>query len=144
MLARRILGVPPLLEMRRELERVFENAFGNEAVPMRTRPFPALNAWEDGDRMMVEAEIPGLGMEDLELMIQGDELTIKGRRPPMQGENLTYHRRERGTGEFARFVTLPVEVDAERVEAAIKDGVLTIVLPKAERAKARKIAVKSA
>jgi HSP20 family protein len=72
----------------------------------------------------------------------GDELTIKGHRKPMAGEKLTYHRQERGTGEFTRLLTLPVEIDADTVEAVLQDGVLTITLPKEEAAKPRQIEVK--
>ena len=135
---------PVFPELRRELDRVFENFLGVEdGGLLGVRAFPALNLWEDGESLYAEAEIPGLRMEDLEILIQGNELAIKGRRPPVDGESVVYHRRERGTGEFARFVTLPVEVDAERVDATLKDGVLTINMPKAERAKARKISVKT-
>lgn len=134
----------PAVELRRELDRLFDGFLGRDYGQSLSRPFPALNVWEDGERVMAEAEVPGLGMEDLEILIQGNELTIKGRRSPLEGENLVYHRRERGTGEFVRFLTLPVEVDADRVEAAMKDGVLTIVMPKAERARARKIKVRTA
>jgi HSP20 family protein len=83
-------------------------------------------------------------MKDLEILIQGNELTIKGRRQTIDGDDVQYHRRERGTGEFARFVTLPMEVNAEQVEATLKDGVLTIVMPKSAMARARKITVKTA
>ena len=73
----------------------------------------------------------------------GDELTLKGRREPEDGQQATYHRRERGTGSFTRVLTLPIEVDADKVEASLAQGVLTIRLPKAESAKARKIQVKA-
>ncbi len=142
MLARTLPTVPPVSELRRELDRVFDGFLGTRFAPPRQRAFPALNAWEDGNRMFVEAEVPGLAMEDLDIQIQGNELTIRGQRKPVES-NVVYHRRERGTGEFTRFVTLPVEVDADNVEAALKDGVLTIILPKAEKARARRIEVKS-
>jgi len=137
---------PLFPELRREMDRLFDNFLGTDGFsPLsNVRPFPALNLSEDHDRLLVEAEVPGLRMSGLEILIQGNELTIKGRRTPMEGENLVYHRRERGAGEFTRFLTLPIEVDAERVEATLKDGVLTIVMPKAETARARKIAVKTA
>jgi len=73
----------------------------------------------------------------------GNELTIKGRRQPAQGEDLAYHRRERGTGEFTRTVTLPAEVDATKVEARLENGVVTVTMPKAATAKPRKITVKT-
>lgn len=140
MLANRNFPFPAVSQLRREVDRLFDNY----AEPSRMRPFPALNAWEDGHRLMVEAEVPGLKLDDLDITIDGNELTIQGRRAPMADENIVFHRRERGTGEFVRRVTLPVDVDADSVEAALKDGVLTIVLPKSEKARARKIEVKTA
>lgn len=139
---------PLFPELRQEMDRLLENFLGPDAFgsgPLAgVRPFPALNVREDDQRLYVEAEVPGLGMKDLEILVQGNELTVKGRRPAMEGENVVYHRRERGTGEFTRFLTLPVEVDPDRVEATLKDGVMIIVMPKAETARARKITVKTA
>ena len=82
-------------------------------------------------------------LEDLEVLVHGHELTIKGHRKPVDGEKAIYHRRERTLGEFSRFLTLPVEIDADAVEADLKDGVLTVIMPKAARAKARRIAVQA-
>jgi HSP20 family protein len=132
-------------DLRREMNRLFDarfRGFNGGAFP-RARVFPPLNVWEDGERLMVEAEAPGLDMNDVEVQVVGNELTIKGERKPVEGRELTYHRQERGTGSFTRTVTLPIEVNAEKVEAVLKDGVLTIALPKAEAAKARKITVKT-
>jgi HSP20 family protein len=112
---------------------------------------PRLNVWEDGDVFYAEAEIAGVKSEDLDLSVVGKELTIKGRRvAPTDGapsnataspEAVTFHRRERGYGEFTRSVTLPVEIDAAQVSASLVNGVLTVKLPKAEAAKPRKINV---
>lgn len=131
----------PMRELRRELDRLFSGFLGGDGG---LQPFPALNVSEDTEGVVVEAEVPGLQMADLELTIQGDELTIRGRRKAVDGENTVYHRRERGTGEFARFLKLPVEVDADKVAATLTNGVLTITMPKSARAKARKIAVRTA
>ncbi len=133
-----------LPEFRRELDRLFDGFFGPESFLSSVRPFPPVNLWEDRERMYLEAEVPGLTMDDLEITIQGNELTIRGTRRPADGEKVVYHRQERGAGEFTRFLTLPIEVDADRVEATLKDGVLTIAMPKSEHAKARKINVKTA
>ena len=137
---------PMFPELRREVDRVFENFLGHETPSLfpGVQPYPALNLWEDGENLYAEAELPGLRLDDLEILIQGNELTLKGQRAPMNGANVVYHRRERGTGEFVRFMTLPVEVNADKVEAQFKDGVLSIVMPKAEQARARKISVKTA
>ena len=133
---RPFVGYAPL---RREINRLFEEFAG--ALDDNARPYPALNLWEDGNSYFAEAEVPGLKLEDLEITVVGHELTIKGRW--QTATECAYHRRERQTGEFVRSVTLPAEVDADKVEASLKDGVLTITLPKAESARARKIAVRA-
>ncbi len=143
--ARNRWGVSQRNALRHELDRLFDSFVERDpfAPVATTRPFPALNIWEDNNRLMVEAEVPGLSLEALEILVQGNELTIKGQRRPAVTESEVYHRRERGTGEFTRFVTLPYEIESEGVEATLKDGVLTIVLPQAEKVRARKIQVKS-
>lgn len=119
---------------------------GDTAWPWGESPsgvFPALNLWEDGDNLVVEAELPGLRLSDIEVLVIGNELTIKGERKAEKREEVSYHRQERGTGVFNRLVRLPVMIDAGKVEASFKDGVLTVRLPKAEAAKPRRIEVKS-
>ncbi len=133
----------PLNELRREVERLFDGVTDHDWFG-GLRPYPAMNLWEDGERLFAEAEVPGLEMNDLEIFIHGNELSVKGHRKPVDGKDAVYHRHERGTGEFARYLTLPVEVNPDKVEASLKDGVLMIVMPKAESARARKIAVKMA
>jgi len=132
--------------MRREMEQLFGDVLpGFVPAPFAAREmaYPALNVWDEGANLCVEAEVPGVQKDGLEIYAVGDELTIKGRRPAMQTEASNYHRQERGTGEFARVITLPVEVDADKIEAVLADGVLTLRLPKAESAKPRQIAVKT-
>ena len=143
MLFRQINRMAPLSELRREMESVldrFPTGLDRGLWP-HTRVFPAMNVWEDGECFYAEAEIPGVSMKDLEIYASGNELTIKGQRKVLNGEDLTYHRQERGAGEFARMITLPADVNADKVEATLNNGVLTIVLPKAEAAKMRKITV---
>ena len=82
-------------------------------------------------------------MKDLEVTVMGDQLTIKGHREASKSEGSTFHRHERFTGEFVRSMTLPVEVNPDKVDATLKDGVLTLVMPKTRAALARKIAVKA-
>jgi len=132
----------PALELRREMDRLL-NTFLPEMFEPTGGAYPALNVWEDGERLVAEAEVPGLTLSDLEILVRGNELTIQGSRKATNGEDAVYHRRERGTGEFVRHLTLPTEIDADKVEATLKDGVLTIVLPKSEQARARRITVKS-
>jgi HSP20 family protein len=73
--------------------------------------------------------------------VVGDELSIKVERPDLPQEGPAYHRRERGVGSFSRVVRLPAEVDPDQVEAEMRQGVLTVTLPKAESARPRKIRV---
>ena len=127
--------------MRREVGRLFGDMLG-ETDGRREDVFPALNVWENEENLFVEAEVPGITMDDLELLVVNDELTIKGRRNAKQFADGTIHRRERGSGEFVRYLTLPLAVNADAVEATLKDGVLTIRLPKAAEARPRKIQVK--
>lgn len=144
MWTRRWMTTDLLDDMVRQMDRAFDATLGGWNGPaLLGRAYPAVNVWEDGDRLFVEAEVPGLKLTDLDIEVVGRELSIKGERSELQGEHLTYHRQERGTGKFARFVTLPVDVEADRVEAVLNDGVLTITLPKAESARTRKIVVKT-
>ncbi len=131
-------------DLRREMNRLMDGVMrpvGGMPAVFRTSTFPALNMWEDGESLYAEAEVPGLSMSDIELNLTGNELTIKGERKPLEGEDLAFHRRERGTGVFSRTVNLPVEVNADKVEATLKNGVLMVVLPKAEAARPRRITV---
>jgi HSP20 family protein len=135
----------PFRELRGALEHAFNDVARVTGLPALTRAesFPALNVWERDEKLFVEAELPGLTLDDIDLTVTGRELTLKGRRKAAGDEKIAFHRRERGTGEFSRFVTLPFDVEADAVEALLRDGVLTIVLPKAERSRTRKIEVKT-
>lgn len=126
----------PFMQLRRELSHLLDD-FDVGGQPR----YPALNVWEDQNSFYAEAEIPGVSQDQLEVFTIGDELTIRGERKPLEGNGVNYHRRERGLGTFERVVTLPAEVDANKVEAHLHNGVLSIVMPKAEQAKARKIQV---
>lgn len=130
-----------------EMDRLFRDTF--ETFPRLGAWFwedragsPALNLWEDADNVYVEAELPGLKPEDLELTVQGDELCLRGERRWEEKEGVTWHRREREFGKFVRTIRLPSPIVADRVQASFHNGVLTITLPKAEAARARKVEVK--
>ncbi len=106
------------------------------------RLFPLLNVKELDDEYLVTAEIPGMKNEDLEIKIEGDTVTLKGERKPIElDEGASYHRRERATGTFQRSLTLPKKVDSENIKATYKNGVLTISLKKEKAALPKQIAV---
>lgn len=104
--------------------------------------YPALNIRDEGENFQLEAELPGLRIEDIDLAAAGSELRIRGKREAPSGKDWTPIRQERLSGEFFRTVTLPAPIDAEYVQASLKDGVLRVTLPKAPSAKPRKIDVK--
>lgn len=139
-------GQNSMSTLRGEVDRLFDSYFGAGAgVPTRSaRMFPALNVWERDGELELEAELPGIRSDDLDISVVGKQLLIKGRRPDFQpDEGVSFHRRERGVGEFVRVLELPVEVDPDAVQAKLADGVLLITLPKAAAAKPRKIEVKA-
>ncbi|MBI3839506.1 MAG: Hsp20/alpha crystallin family protein [Planctomycetia bacterium] len=150
MVLRRANGFNPLYQLRDEMDRLvgdfFGPATGNVAqrIGAATRSFPALNVWEDGENLYAEAEVPGLKSEDIDISVVGNDLTIHGHRGEAEREGVAFHRQERGVGQFNRVLRLPVDVDPNRVEASLKDGVLLIKLPKAESAKPKKIKVSPA
>jgi HSP20 family protein len=140
-------AMDPVLRLHGEMNRLFESFF-EDAPALATRPYargwPALNTWEDGDAAWVEAELPGLAMDDVEVLVSGSDVTINGERRIAAPDNAAWHRRERSQGRFSRTLSLPWEIDADKVEARLQDGVLTVRLPKCETCKPKKVKVLTA
>jgi HSP20 family protein len=127
---------------RREMDRLF-GRHGIAEAPEFTPTYLPVNVWEDEEKLYVEAELPGLKLEDLTIEItEGNVLTIQGERKPAEAPKGVWHRQERGFGKFARALELPYPVEAAKVEAKFENGVLFVALPRAEAAKPRRIAVK--
>src|SRR5437868_3744137 len=127
-------------EMNRLFDRWGDNGGGQRGL---SAGYPAVNVWEDSDQVFVEAEVPGMDSKDLEINVTGgNQLTIKGERKVNQPEKAVMHRQERGFGTFVRAVTLPFQVDPDKVDATYENGVLLIKLAKHEAAKPRKIQIK--
>jgi len=105
---------------------------------------PPVNVWEDGDAFHLEAELPGLTQEQVHVAVTNrNVVTIQGERLAEDDGKGRWHRRERGYGRFQRVLRLPLPVDADKVEARLEDGLLSVRLPKSEEAKPRRIAVKA-
>jgi HSP20 family protein len=121
----------PVQHINRMAEQL-SRAFGDNlpAGPMLNRSgFPTLNAWQDEQAFYVEAEIPGLGLEDLEITLpEADLVSVKGQRKAPAPESAQWLRRERACGTFEREFRLPGPVAVDDVEAALKNGVLTVKL----------------
>ena len=130
-----------LQQFQTEMNRLFDRWGNEQGGGLAT--FPAVNVWEDNETVTVEAELPGLDLKDLEIYVTGgNQLTLKGERKANAPEKGVWHRQERGFGKFARSLTLPFNVDADKVDARFENGVLLVTLPKHESARPRKINVK--
>lgn len=128
--------------LQRQMDRLTDQLWGASREP-RAGVFPLMNVTEDKDNFYVRAELPGVSAEDLDISVTGNALTVSGERKiPSEGEKALYHRKEREGGTFSRIITLPRELDTAKVEARSADGVLTVILPKAEQAKPKQIQVK--
>ena len=102
--------------------------------------YPAVNAWGTDDQIVLTVDLPGVVQEDLNVTIEKDTVTLKGKRSEETlGESDQYGIRERADGEFSRTLRLPYAVDATRVEAKLQNGVLRLTLPKPEQAKPKTI-----
>jgi len=134
----------PFRDLQREVGRLFESL--EPLQPWRlTRQYPAINLYDAGDRYLLSAQLPGMIPEDLDLTITGETLTMKGDRKRAEGvSEESYRRQERQFGRWTRTVSLPDRVDSAQVSASFNDGILTVLLPKAEGAKPRHITVTAA
>jgi HSP20 family protein len=130
--------------MRREMLRLFDAVAGDTSGDVGAGLFPPMNITQDDDNFYLRAEVPGIRPNELSISAVRNRVSLAGKREiQREHERVSYHRKERAEGSFNRTVTLPTEVDAERVEARYGDGILTLTLPKAEEAKPRQIAVRT-
>jgi HSP20 family protein len=126
----------------RELDETLNRFFDEAGRQLGVSAYPAVNVWEEADAYHVEAELPGLRLEDLQVVVSHrTQVTISGEHKSSAGE-AAWHRRERPVGKFERVLNFPAPLDADKVSAKLENGVLQLTLPKAEEAKPRKITVK--
>lgn len=131
--------------LRSAIDQVFGDFMG------RTRPtrfyagvYPALNITEHGDDLYLRAELPGINPKEVDISATPDSITIKGeRKTAPAGEGLAYHQREREFGHFRRIIDLPTRINTDKIAASYVNGILTVVLPKAEETKPKQIEIKT-
>ena len=138
-------------ELRREIDRTFESFWSDRRpqswrvafLPGRAaRQYPLVNLSEDEGHLYIEALAPGVDPKSLDLSVIQGTLTIKGEKPGLaQVSAEAYHRNERAAGRFVRSIELPVSVDAARVHADYRNGLLLVTLPKSEAAKPKQIPI---
>ena len=126
----------------RDMNRLFYGMSDYPTRLQRSGVFPAVNLTQDAQNYFIRAELPGLKAEDLTINAEDNSISISGERKIESEEGVKYHRSERDAGKFSRVLNMPGEIDNEKIEANLKDGILTVVVPKAEKAKPRQIAVK--
>jgi HSP20 family protein len=132
-----------VLSLREAMNQLLEESFVRPGLAQGGQSFaPALDVSETEDAYRVEAAVPGLKAEDLDVTLENGMLTIRGEIKQEQDEQQrNYHRIERRFGAFSRSITFPTQVKADAVEAHLEHGVLHLVIPKAEEVKPRKISV---
>ena len=128
-------------QLRREVDRAFHDVERGRGAGRWSTPRVLLD--DAGDKFVLTAELPGLSENDVELTVKANSLSLSGERKADPPAGHTVHRKERSGYKFARSFTLPVKVDADKAEATMKNGILSVVLPKAAEAKPKQIAVKA-
>lgn len=123
-----------LAEVQNEFDRIFRWNFGDGVSGY----YPPVNIAENDDSYLVEARVPGLTKEDIAVELDGRKLTIRGEH---KRDAASYSREERATGKFERSFSFKHALAAESIKAEVKDGILTVILPKAEESKPRKIEI---
>lgn len=128
--------------LREEINRLFDFDSWPESTGLFDRSFsPSLDVVEQDDEFAVTVDLPGVSEKDIDITVANNVLTIRGEKSEEQEEDGRYYRKETWSGTFQRTVSLPNTVDADKVEASMKNGVLTVHLPKREEAKPRRISV---
>jgi HSP20 family protein len=133
----------PFLQMRREMNRLFDDAFGGFGLPsvfgpaLRQMPAaPKIDVSETDDEIQVTAEIPGIDQNDVEVLLEDDRLIIRGeKKEQREDKDRNYHVRERVQGAFSRTLPLPFAPEPNQVKAQFKNGVMTITIPKPQKVK---------
>jgi len=133
-----------LARLHSDIDDLFGNFFRGFDMPfLANKVWPTLDVAEQDDAVVVRAEVPGCQAEDIDISVYGNTLTISGeKKEEKEDKDKGYYHIESTYGSFRRDLTLPAEVDAEKIDAVCKNGVLTITLPKAEKSKAVKVKVK--
>jgi HSP20 family protein len=135
-------GFQELDNMRRQFDR-FMNLYSSAPRRMvNAGVFPQLNVTEDANKFYLRAELPGVKSNELDIQAAGKNISISGERKiHSENDNARYHRREREAGKFSRVLAMPSDIDADRIEAKLENGILTVMVPKAEAAMPRQIRV---
>lgn len=134
-----------LSTLRDEMDRIFDRFFGEwpSLEPFRNGWTPSVDVSETQDNIVVKGEMPGMDPKDIQISLSDGLLTIKGEKKQEEEEkDENYHLLERRYGSFSRMIRLPHDVQADKVKASYKNGVLKVILPKSEEAKKKEVKIR--
>lgn len=133
-----------LARLHRDMDDLFGAFFSNwPSTNLERAIWPAIDVADNENEITVKAEVPGCNAEDIDISVHGNILTISGeKKQEEEKKEKGYYHLERNYGSFSRQINLPSDVETDKIDAACKNGVLTVKLPKAEKAKAVKVKVK--
>lgn len=138
----RLVTYQPFRSLQHEINRMFEDVFGQQESGQSSDWAPSVDIGEENDAYVIHAELPGVSSEDVKLRMENNVLTLSGEKTQEEkSEDKTYHRFERTYGSFQRVFSFPAPVDAEAIEASYKNGVLTIRVPKIAKAETKEISI---
>ena len=129
-----------LFDFQRALESRLESDWLRGATA-GTGAFPPINVFQQGDNLVAIIELAGVNKSELEIQAKDNTLRISGKKNIAYPEKVSLHRRERLSGTFDRTLTVPIQIDAERIKAEYRDGVLALFVPRAESDKPRSISI---
>lgn len=135
-----------LAELRRQMSQLlddFDSDWPSPSLFGSGKTWPRMNLADAGEKVVLTAEVPGLSEKDVNVAIEQDVLTISGERQVKVPEGYSIHRQERGDFKFVRSLAMPCKVDAEKATASVRNGVLTVSLPKAPEAQPKRIEVRT-
>ncbi len=129
------------LEALRKAMEEFYSGFGSWFKDRYSMKYPPINIYETDDSVILNAFVPGMKKEDIDITVLGNTVTISGERKKHLPENARVYRDEVVEGSFSRTIKLPVEIKSDEIKASLKNGLLTLVLPKEEKSKVKKIKI---
>jgi HSP20 family protein len=129
-----------LFELQRALEARLQSDWLRGATA-GSGAFPPINVFQHEDDLVAIVELPGVNRSDLEIQAKNNTIRISGKKTIAYDEGTSVHRRERRSGTFDRTLTVPIHIDADRIKAEYRDGVLTLFIPRIESDKPRTISI---
>ena len=133
-----------IVNVRDTMDRMLDNYFGRSPVTFEGYGVVDLDLYQTENDVVIEASIPGINPDDINISVAGEVLTIKGEvKQEKETKEADYHIKERRYGSFSRSITLPTQINAEKAAADFKNGILKLTLPKAENVKPKTITVKA-